>query len=154
MATTWQWSFHLISRTTPDWTDLWIPSPNLPLLHQIKVKTSKTVTFLKRDSNTGFFLWHLRNFKNMLLYRTSPVASESFQSATLLKKRLRQKMYFCEFCKICKKIFSFDRTPPNDDCFLCLSVDFEKFFRILFLRSTSGKLLVNVQFQNFNRQIQ
>ena len=29
MAIIWQWSFHLISINTPNWTDLWIPSPNL-----------------------------------------------------------------------------------------------------------------------------
>ena len=37
-------------------------------------------------------------------------------------------MFFCEFCKIFKNIFSFDRAPPAD-CFLCLSVNFETFFR-------------------------
>ena len=31
------------------------------------------------------------------------------------------------------------RTPP-DDCFLCLPVNFEMFFRKPFLKSTSGKL--------------
>ena len=35
VARSWQWSFHLISITTPDWMGLWIPSPNLPLLHKI-----------------------------------------------------------------------------------------------------------------------
>ena len=44
-------------------------------------------------------------------------------------KETTAKMFFCEFCKIFKDIFSFDRTP-QDDCFLCLSVNFE-FFRTL-----------------------
>ena len=57
-------------------------------------------------------------------------------------------MIFCEFCKIFKNIFSFDRTPP-DDCFLCLSVNFEKFFRTLLSQSTSGKLLFHVQVAEF-----
>ena len=57
-------------------------------------------------------------------------------------------MFFSEFCKIFKNIFSFDRTPP-DDCFLCLSVNFEAFFKILFLKSTSEKLLFYVQVAEF-----
>ena len=57
-------------------------------------------------------------------------------------------MFFCEFCKIFKNIFSFDRTTP-DDCFLCLSVNFEKFFRTPLSQSTSRKLLFYVQVAEF-----
>ena len=39
-------------------------------------------------------------------------------------------MFFCEFCKIFKNIFSFHRTPP-DDFFLGISANFDKFFRTL-----------------------
>ena len=53
------------------------------------------------------------------------------------------KMFSCEFGKILKDIFTFDKTTP-DDCFLCLSVNFE-FFITLLLYSTSGKLLFRVQ---------
>ena len=49
-------------------------------------------------------------------------------------------MFFCEFCKIFKNIFSFDKIPP-DDCFLSLSENFEKFFKTLLSQSTSRKLL-------------
>ena len=56
-------------------------------------------------------------------------------------------MFFCEFCKIFKDIFSFDRTP-QDDCFLCMSVNFQ-FFRTLLLSSTSGKLLFRVPVEEF-----
>ena len=63
-----------------------------------------------------------------------------FQPVTLLKKEISAKMFFYEFCKIFKNIFSFDRTPA-DDFFLCLSLNFEKFFRPLLLLSTSGKML-------------
>ena len=42
MATTWQWSFHLIPITTPDWTGLWIPSLNLSLFHQISLIAERT----------------------------------------------------------------------------------------------------------------
>ena len=57
-------------------------------------------------------------------------------------------MFFCEFYEIFKNIFYFDRKPP-DDCFLCLSVNFEKFSRTLILQSTSEKLLFHVQVAKF-----
>ena len=33
----------------------------------------KAATLLKRDCNSAVFMWNLRNFKNILFYRTSPV---------------------------------------------------------------------------------
>ena len=89
-------------------------------------------------------------FKNTLFYRTSPVAapeSFSFPVCNFIINESTRKMFFCEFCKIFKDIFSFDRTP-QDDCFLCLSVNFE-FFRTLLLKSTSGKLLFRVLVKEF-----
>ena len=50
-----------------------------------------------------------------------------FQPATLLKRRLRQRCFSVNFEEFSGT--SFDRAPPND-CFLCLSEKFEKFFRI------------------------
>ena len=41
-------------------------------------------------------------------------------------------MFFSEFYKIFKNIFSFDRTPP-DGCFLYLLVNFAKFLRTFFV---------------------
>ena len=57
------------------------------------------------------------------------------------------KMFFCEFWKIFKDIFSFDRTP-QDDYFLFLFVNFE-FSRTLPLQSTSGELLFRVPVDKF-----
>ena len=48
VATTWQWSFHLISKTTQDCKDVWIPSPNLALLRQ----TNWFYWFVKREKKT------------------------------------------------------------------------------------------------------
>ena len=62
------------------------------------------------------------------------------QPVNLLKRRLRQKCFFVNFAKSLRT--SFDRMPA-DDCFLCLSVNFEKFFRTPILWSTSGKLLIS-----------
>ena len=73
-------------------------------------------------------------FKNTLFYRTFSMAdpeSFKFPASNFIIKETTDKMFFCEFCKIFKDIFSFDRTP-QDDCFLCLSVNFE-FFRTLLL---------------------
>ena len=89
-------------------------------------------------------------FKNTLFHRTSAVAApESFRfpASNFIIKATMAKKIFCIFCKIFKDIFSFDRTP-QDDCFLCLSVNFE-FFRTLLLCSTSGKLLFRVQVEGF-----
>ena len=88
--------------------------------------------------------------KNTLFYRTSPVAAPKsfrFPACNFIKKEATARMFFCEFCKIFKDIFPFDKTPP-DDRFLYLSVNFE-FFRTLFLYSTSGKLLFHVQVEEF-----
>ena len=58
-------------------------------------------------------------------------------------------MFFCKFWTIFQNIFSFGRSPP-DDCFFCLSVNFEEtFFRIFLLQSTSAKLLFYVQVSEF-----
>ena len=76
-------------------------------------------------------------------------APESFRfpACNFIIKETTAKMFFCEFCKIFKNIFSFDRTPP-DECFLCLSVNFE-FFRTVILQSTSEKLPFHVQVEEF-----
>ena len=86
-----------------------------------------------------------------MFYRTSPVvASEGFRfpACNFITKETPEKMIFCEFCKISKDIFFFDRTPL-DDCFLCLSVNSETIFRILLLQSTSGKLVFYLQVAEF-----
>ena len=53
-------------------------------------------------------------------------------------------MPFCEFYKRFKNIFYFDRTPP-DDCFLCLSVNFEKFLEHFFYKAPLGNCFFPVQ---------
>ena len=82
----------------------------------------------------------VRLFKNTFFYRASPVAASDdsfrFPACNFTKKltpdsRLQlyltpEKTLFCEFSKIFKNIFC--QTPP-DDCFLFLSVNFEKFSR-------------------------
>ena len=127
----------------------------------IKLQALRTATLLKRDSNTGILLWilwivqkHLfcvedvwtagsetpvRLFKNTIFNRTFPVAASGifrFPTCSFIKKGTP----FLWDLQILRT--SFYRTPP-DDCFLCLSVNFEKFFRTPILWSTSGKLLIS-----------
>ena len=67
-------------------------------------------------------------FKNTLFYKSPAAASAGlrFPACNFVKKETPAKMFFCEFYKTLRT--SFDRTPP-DFCSLCLSENFEKFFR-------------------------
>ena len=72
-------------------------------------------------------------FKHTLFYRTFSVAaleSFSFPASNFIIKETTAKMFFWGFCKNFKDTFSFDRTP-EDDCFLCLTVNFEIFRTVL-----------------------
>ena len=96
----------------------------------IKLLALRTLTLLKKDSKTDFFCREIcKIFKNTLLYR-SPAAAFAglrFPACNFVKKETRAKMFFSvSFTKFLRT--SFDRTPP-DDCSLCLSENFEKFFR-------------------------
>ena len=100
-----------------------------------KFQAPRNGTLLQRDSNTVFSSEICEVFKNTLFCWPSPVAaSDSFKfpACNFVKNESPAKMFFYKFCKISKNTFSFDRTPP-DDCFLCLSLNFEKFFRTLIL---------------------
>ena len=44
-------------------------------LFLIKLQVWRHATLLRRDFNTGVFLWYLRNFLERLYYRTPPVAT-------------------------------------------------------------------------------
>ena len=118
-----------------------------PPLTKLLVLT--TVNLLKRYSNTSFFpvnfiQEHLfcrgsmnscsetpaRLFKNTSSFTEHLqwliLTFLGFQPATLLKKRLRHRRFSVNFAKFLRA--SSERTPP-DECFLCLSVNFEKLFR-------------------------
>ena len=99
------------------------PPPSPPCLHGYKIIR------LNRVKNTFF-----TQLQRLLL------TVSGLQPAALLKKRLGQRCFSVSFAKFLST--SFVRTPP-DDCFLCLSVNFEKFFRSPLLQSTYGKLLIS-----------
>ena len=82
------------------------------------------------------------------------------QHSNFIKKRLQHRFFPVKIAKFLRTLYftdylqqlpltvsgfqpaTFDRTPP-DDCFLCLSVNFERFFKTAFLQSTYGKLLIS-----------
>ena len=88
------------------------------IIHKIHRKTLILELLFLR---TPYFTEHLQ----WLLLKVS-----GFQPANFIIKETTAKMFFCEFCKIFKDIFSFDRAP-QDDCFLCLSVNVEFFGTLL-----------------------
>ena len=74
------WIIHKIHRKTP------VLKSSLLKLHALR-----TVTLLKRDSNTGYFLWNLRNFWEHFQWLLLTVSG--FQLATLLKKKLKKDIF-------------------------------------------------------------
>ena len=134
------WIIHKIHRKAP------VPESSL-----MKSQILRTATLLKRDSNTDFFLWNLWIIQEHLFCRGSMngwfwntrllfkntfftehvhwllLAVSGFQPTTSFKMRLEQRCLSVNFAKFLRT--SSDRTPP-DDCFLWLSVNFEKLFRL------------------------
>ena len=136
-----------------------------PPLTKLLVLT--TVNLLKRYSNTSFFpvnfiQEHLfcrgsmnscsetpaRLFKNTSSFTEHLqwliLTFLGFQPATLLKKRLWHKRFSVNFAKVLRT--SSERTPL-DDCFLYLSVNFEKLFRWPLFWSTSEKLISSTSYR-------
>ena len=118
----------------------------------IKLQALRTTVLLKRDSNRNFLLWifwiiqkhlfcvgdlwtadsetPLRLFRNILFYRTSPVAdcdSFRFPASSFIKKETPAKTFFCEFCKMFQNIFLENTTGWLLLVFTCKS---EKFFSL------------------------
>ena len=74
----------------------------------IELQSLRTLTLLKRDSNTDFFQRNLQTFKETLFYRLSPVAASAslrFSACNFVKKETPAKIFFREFYKIFKNIF-------------------------------------------------
>ena len=74
----------------------------------IKLQAIRTAALLKRDSNTGVFLWNLRNVKNNFFHRTPPVYDSDcfrFPACNFIENETPAKMFFCKFCKVFKNFF-------------------------------------------------
>ena len=116
----------------------------------MKFQALRTPTLLKRDFNKGFSLWKYTKFLRTPCFTDHlqwlPLTLSGFQSATLFKKRLRKKCFNVNFAKFLR--ISFDRTLL-DDCFLCLSVNFEKFSEHLLYRAPMGNCLFHVHAAQF-----
>ena len=100
-----------------------------------KLKTPEMQLDEKEAPTQVIFCEICEIFKSISLYRTSLVAASEdfrFPASNFIEKETPEKIFYSEFCKIFKYIFSFDRTRP-DECFLCLSGNFETCFRTLLL---------------------
>ena len=98
-----------------------------------KVAGFRNSNFIKKTPTQVFSSAVAEIFKNTFFYRTSSVAaSHSFKSpaCNFIKNVTPAKMFFENFATFLR--ISLDRTPP-DDCFSCLFVNFEKFYRGDFL---------------------
>ena len=121
----------------------WLLLKSLQIHRKASVSESSLVKlqfYLKKTPAQAFSCEICEILKNTCFYRTSPVVASdsfSFQPATLWKKRLCQNV--CQLCSIFKTSI---HRAPRDDYFLCLSVNYEKFFRMHLLQSTSAKLLI------------
>ena len=108
-----------------------------------KVAGRQNSNFIKKRLHHKFFPVKFAKFLGNLVLETPASASDSFRfsACNFIKKetpaKRDSKCFSVNFAKFLR--ISFHRTPP-DDCFLCLSEDFEKFFRIPLLKSTYGKL--------------
>ena len=140
----------------------------------IKLQVFRTATFLKRDPNSGFFLWicqlskntnceedlwfwtgsekPVRLFKTPFLQNIPVAASDSFSfpACNFVKKEARAKMFICEFCKIFKNIFW------RNDCFnlqttaSCVYLQFLRSFSDhSFYRTPPGNCLFPLQVVKF-----
>ena len=58
-------------------------------LFLINLKYFKPVTSLKRDANTGVFLWILWNVYEQLFYRTTPMAASEHQTNEKNKNKIK-----------------------------------------------------------------
>ena len=119
VATACQWSFHLISITTQDWTGLWIPSLNLPLLLQMNWFWAPNLTDLHKGKSN--IMWQVvpkrysakkLSYQFLKIHREVPVWQslsnivKSFQVvrfATLLKKHPLTGVWEQAICRFSRK---------------------------------------------------
>ena len=101
MATTWQWSFQLISITKQNWTGLWISSPNLLLLHQIDWFSASNLADLQKEKKN--IMWEV------------------------VARRCSAKILSWEFDKIYREIPVLESLDPEVFCKKEVLENFEKF---------------------------
>ena len=110
-----------------------------------KVAGPQNCNFIKKRLQHRFSLVKFAKFLRTLcfteLLQWLLLTVSSFQPAFLLNNRLLQRCFSVNFANFLRA--SFEKTPPND-CFLCLSVNFEKFFR-----TPLGNCLFHVQVAEF-----
>ena len=89
----------------------------MPESFLIRLQAPEMQLYLKETPTQVFSCEICEILKSTLFYRTSPVAASEgfrFPACNFIKKGTPEKMFFFEFWKNFKKIFSFDQTPPDD----------------------------------------
>ena len=121
-----------------------------------KVTGPQNCNFIKKRLQHRFLPVKFANFfKNTLFYRTSPVAASAsfrFRARLSFKKETPAKMIFCEFCKIFKNIFFFDRKKWLDDWMIASCVylwNLRSFSEHFFYKVPMGNCLFHVQVTYF-----
>ena len=97
-----------------------------------KVVGPQNSNFIQKWLQQRFFLVKFSKSLRATCFPAAASASLRFPAWNFVKKENLAKMFSCEFKKFLRT--SFDWTPP-DDCYLCLSENFEKLFRKPLLHS-------------------
>ena len=97
-----------------------------------KVVGPQNSNFIQKWLQQRFFLVKFSKSLRATCFPAAASASLRFPAWNFVKKENLAKMFSCEFKKFLRT--SFDGTPP-DDCYLCLSENFEKLFRKPLLHS-------------------
>ena len=114
-------------------------------LFLIKLQDSSPAFLLKRDSNTGLFLWILRNFKEHLFWRTSANRYFCLFQVNSLKhlKKIHSKS------KVIEQIWKYFApwTSYEKKSLKCAIMNFHIFMRKLVLQTCADQLILGVEFQ-------
>ena len=97
-----------------------------------KVVGPQNSNFIQKWLQQRFFLVKFSKSLRATCFPAAASASLRFPAWNFVKKENLAKMFSCEFKNFLRT--SFDGTPP-DDCYLCLSENFEKLFRKPLLHS-------------------
>ena len=119
----------------------------------IKVAGPQNCNFIKKRLQCRFFPVKIaKNFKNILFYRTSPVASSDsfrFPACISIKKETPAKLLFCEFCKHFKNIFFFWQNTSGWLLLVFICEFWEVFQNTFFIKVPLGNCLFHVEVAEF-----
>ena len=92
VATTWQWSFYLISITTPDWMGLWITKQiDFKLQTSLVCKKEKTTSYEKSLLGDVLKKNFLKNFTKFTKILGSPILGSFFKKSLEIDRKFCRK---------------------------------------------------------------